>query len=313
VVGEQLFEQDMSEFWYGLTWSRALKPDLGFGATMFLAYRSQRTRAQTLFSTQVDSGQVAPPVATGIAVREVDYSHYRLLWKLGATWVSDRMIAGVAVTAPGIGIAGKGSLYVHDAVSGIDLDGDGPPEEWLTGDQQHEVTSDFRSPWAIAVGASFPLGNTTLHVTGEWYGAVGEFDVLQTTYQQPLFGGETETAKITHQLDSVINAGAGVEHAFSDRLTVYGSFNTDFSAANKESADIALSTWDIYHVSSGASFEVGQSELMLGFGYANGSDELPRQVGFLDTGIRDLLPDPAANVEVSYSQWRAVFGFSLFL
>jgi hypothetical protein len=106
----------------------------------------------------------------------------------------------------------------------------------------------------------------------------------------------------------VFNAGLGVEHVLSNDLSVYGAFHTDFSAAvGSTRANVAVSDWDIYHVSGGISFRIGDNRFTLGTSWATGGKERA-----LNTPIPpEAVPGAPLGtaVDIHYSKLTFLIGF----
>ena len=99
------------------------------------------------------------------------------------------------------------------------------------------------------------------------------------------------------------NFAAGVEHRLREDLQVYGAFSTDFNAAdNKGQDNTAFGEFDLYHLSGGATFMAGSSELTLG-GTLTFSDATTQE--FEKEG---LLP---AELTFSHLRFSFIVGFQL--
>src|SRR5215831_11960741 len=88
--------QNMSENWFGATWSHALNPSLGLGVSPYLAVRSQET-VVTFMAEGLNAGNQSAILDMN---RDFNYLHYRLLAKLGLSGIKDSLTYGVALTTP---------------------------------------------------------------------------------------------------------------------------------------------------------------------------------------------------------------------
>jgi hypothetical protein len=94
-------------------------------------------------------------------------------------------------------------------------------------------------------------------------------------------------------------------------LILSGSFVTDFSARIPETeTNLTVSTWDIYHISGGATFKVGNSDLTLGLEYAFGSKEINQPVDITDPG-NDENADIVKKSDVTIQRIKILIGFVL--
>lgn len=295
---ESYHDQRMQEMWAGLTVSRAVTGSVGIGMTWYGAYRGQRTR------NELSAQGVGPDdrSLTVSGVREFDYSHYRMLAKLGVAWQGEAWNAGVSFTTPSLGLFGSGKAGYTLSVTGVDSDGDGRADApvlettWAEG-----LETDYRSSWAVGAGASRRWRNTRLYLSAEWFAPVGRFTVVAPP-------DASEPARLTQELGGVFNAGLGVDHAIRDDLSVYGGFHTDFSASVGDArANVAVSDWNLYHLSGGVSFRIADNRFTLGALWAFGG-----KTRTLDSAVPPATV-PGAGLDsafkIRYSRLTVLLGF----
>ena len=118
----------------------------------------------------------------------------------------------------------------------------------------------------------------------------------------------TEAGRLTQELGSVLNGGLGFEHVVSERVSVYGAFHTDFTASvGDPDVNVAVSDWDLYHVSGGVSFRLRDNQFTLGASWATGGKTRP-----LDSAVPpNAVPNAGlgADVEINYSKFTFLLGF----
>jgi hypothetical protein len=166
-------------------------------------------------------------------------------------------------------------------------------ESGATGDMagasyQEDVATKFHSPLGAAAGASFGWGGSRAHVTVDWNAEVPRYEVMhgESYLIRTVSGDSTVTPIIVQQLDAVFNFGVGFEHRLSETLIGYASFHTDNSGRDaKEPANASITTWNLKHVSAGASWHVHRSDITIGGTAAFSSQRFPP--------IADLSPDGA--------------------
>jgi hypothetical protein len=159
-----------------------------------------------------------------------------------------------------------GGADLSATYSGSDANGDGRPDPpALETGTEEGLPTDYRSSWAVGVGTSRRLGKTRLYASAEWYAAVERFSVIAVP-DEP-----TESGRLTQELKSVLNAGVGFEHVVSEDVSLYGAFHTDYSASvGDPSVNVAVSDWDLYHLSGGVSFRLRDNRFTLGASWATG-------------------------------------------
>jgi hypothetical protein len=279
------------EYWGGGTWSHRAGDGLSFGVSPFLAYRAQRAR-RALTLEELDAGSTR----SVFAARENEYDLVRALVKAGLAWRPSRFELGLTVTTPGVKLYGKGRAAFNASVTG----GAAPP--LLSASTQKGLAATYRSPWAVAAGASWRGERTVVHTTVEWFAGVDPYEILSP--EPAPVAGSASTIPMTFQgaAEGVVNFGAGVEHRLADRVTLYGGAARNASSWRPESETLA--TWDLVDVTAGLSFHRGPARLALGVGYAWGSEDLPRQVSPPGT------TEPTPVVSARFSRWTFSVGAS---
>ncbi len=306
-AGELTFEQDLNELWGGFTWSYKLKPRIGIGVTQYVAIRSQNSRIQTVAQAMTDSDMIA---AT-ILINDFDYRNYRTLWKTGLGFNLEPLTFGITMTTPSLNLTGKGSTLTNRSVIGQDTDGDGIEDPEFSSDFQQDVDAKYKSPWSLGAGAAYKTGKSRIHFSLEWFSAVDKYDVLDSRDFQGQSSGETLTNEVTHELESVLNYGIGIEHSFRERLTAYGSFVTDFSAAVEGTdTNLSFSNWDLYHITGGMALTINRVEMILGLTYSFGNQVIDRPASFTGSNESNELIGSAIGADVDYTGLKFILGFS---
>jgi hypothetical protein len=296
-AAESYFDQRLNESWAGLTISRPLSESLGIGLTWYGVYRGQRSRNE--LSVQAVSEGAAALAVSGVT--EFDYSHYRTLAKIGIAWQGEAWNAGLSVTTPSLGLFGGGrAAFTLSRVESAP--GAVPAEPVLETETLENLDSEYRSSWAVGAGASWRVGATRLYASAEWFAAVDRFTVVA------LPDSATTAGTLEQELGSVVNAGLGVERQVNDDVAVYGAFHTDFSASvGSTTPDVAVSDWDLYHVSGGVSLRIRDNQFTLGALWAFGSKTRPLALPV----PQEVLPNAGldSDIEVHYSRITFLLGF----
>ncbi len=306
-AGASLFDQKLNEMWGGLTWSHRVREDVGVGVTWYGAYRGQRTRSHVTAQVVVPNGDGA----TATTTREFDYSHYRMLWKLGIAWNASPLTIGGALTTPSIGLFGGGSVFSSLFFTGLDTDGDNAVESGIAADFQEDLSTNYKTPLSVAIGGAYQFDRGAVYVSAEWFDKIDNFVVVDGKDFQPQTSGPTVSTRVTRESDQVINVGIGGEYRVRENLSYYGSFFTDFSSdvPGSETND-TITNWDIYHVTSGAAVLVKGREFTLGLQYAFGSEKAKQSVDFSGARESNLLIGDPGDFEVRFSKWKFIVGFA---
>jgi len=293
-------EASLRDTWTGLTWAYPITERFGIGVSQFLAIRNQSLGSRALLQGATASGEVG--IAT--LVRDRSYKHYRTLTKVGVSAELGRLSLGATATTPSISLKGDGTAAYNASVAGIDTSGDGTEDPYLASAIQSDVPATYRSGWAVGGGMGLQLGDTRLHASAEWFDAIPTFTALDADPVVPQTGGPSIVNSGTVQLESVFNWGLGLEQQLGG-IMVFAGLASDGSAGSRSAdpaTDMVLTTYDLMRYSAGSSFRLGRWELMLGLGYARGSQPFePANLGPVDP-----LPD---DLRLRYTQWTVVLGF----
>ncbi len=294
---ESLFNQSMSEGWGGLTLSHRLGDSWGLGITAYGVYRGQQTRRE-------ENAQLGGPGGglTALGIDDFSYYHCRTLAKIGVAWeASPSLKLGLTVTTPSLGLFGGGRTTYTKSVSGVD--GHGNPVNLLANGLDDNPDVDYRSSAAIAGGAAWRMGQTTLHFSGEWFAPVSSYPVLLSAGS-----GGAPAYQLAQQFKGVFNAGAGFEHKFSSDTAAYGAISTDVNASDRAAGfGINASDWNLLHLTGGTAFRVVGSHLTLGASYAFGSST--RQLGFEGLAPETPVLGGRPTVGIHYNRLTFVLGF----
>lgn len=299
-ASELYIDNRVNESWAGLTLSRKLSDTLGVGGTLYGVYRGQRNR------TEINAQALAPTTAafSAFALTTFDYTHFRTLAKLGVAWERNNMKFGLNVTTPSLGVLGWGSAGYTLSFIGVDIDGNGIPDPpTLSSQTAEDLDAKYKSSWALGGGFAWYRGSTRWHATAEWFAPLDRFNVLDLPQED-----DTPQLILSQQLKSVVNVGLGVEHAFENGTAVYGAAYTDFSASvGDPEINVAVSNWNLYHLSAGVQFRVISNRFTLGATYSFGSADRPLNPGLPDQPLPGF--GLGEKLNVSYKRVVVLLGF----
>jgi hypothetical protein len=289
-AGYGRFRQRLVEYWLGGSWSHRVSPRASVGVSPFVAYRAQRSRRS--LSLEEAAGGETRAFFVGA---ENEYTHVRVLAKLGLAWRPGRWELGATVTTPGLGVWGTGKSVFNATASGA------VASPVLSASTQRGLEAEYRSPWSAAAGATRRWADTAVHATVEWFSSVDPYDVLAP--EPAPVAGRPETIPLTYEgaARSVVNVGVGVERRLSDTVVLYGAAARN-SSAHVDGTD-SFASWDLDDVTAGVTLDRGSRTLALGVGYARGSDSLPQLVA----PPGESAPPPR---QATFSRWTISVGVS---
>jgi hypothetical protein len=276
---EAFVVSDIGEAWYGVSMSRKTSDRVAIGFSTYLAHRSQRSRVEIAGQTMTGAGASADLNL----VEDYRFAHLRLLVKAGLALNGDWWTAGLTVTTPGLGLMGTGEVYERLFTSG----GYDPADPGAT------------APYRI-------------HVTAEWFDAVGRFAVLDPApYEVQTDPGVFESYDLSYAAESLVNYGVGVERIFSPSFSLFTSYRLDQTATPPDKKSrLAASSWDLHHVTGGASFQLLNMEFTTGLQFSWGeSSELTRLD--VDSGLDDPGVLDGERSTLEFRRLKALLGFNL--
>ncbi len=254
----------LSDTWVGATIFRLLDPSVGFGVTTYAAVRTQKTRSTAIGDALGSDGTTFGSTSR---IADVNYTNVRLLWKLGVGVNLDPFTFGLTVTTPSVNLFGTGSVLI----SYSRLVSDTTQKPILLANNQEDLASLYKTSWAIGIGMGYRFGEMRVHFSAEWYAAVPQFTVLETTTFTGQSDGMVHSSVITDERRSVVNAGVGLQYAISPVVAVYGSVVTDFSyVLPGTSSNLSLSPWDLLHISFGTVLSFRTVDITAGLSFAGG-------------------------------------------
>ena len=306
LAGNLGFETKLSEYWAGLTWAKQLGSGLGLGISAFVSVRNQRSRRNVDLQGLSNDGE-----ATVVSsLRDYRYDSWRVLPKIGLSWEEEQLSVGIAVTAPGLRLFGSGDETVSDYVVSQASTPSGPVPPGLAVQYEEGIPAKFNSPWSVAGGASYGLSEATrAHASIEWFDA-NRRTILEVDPFTPQTGGEPIDPSVYLEMKPVVNIALGAEHGFSENLTGYGSFRTDFSGAEKPiPSETTFAIWDLYHIGAGVQARVKRSDFTLGLVYSRGS--ATRESPLVDLGLDDGGGVLASETRYTFTRLTLLLGFQL--
>jgi len=307
--GEAFRKSKANEYWYGASFSRKLRPNLGFGVSPYVVQRSMAARTQASaqgLDANSNFGQA-------FSVDEYDFWHVRLLAKVGLALEKGNMSYGLTLTTPSLGLFGDGRVYTNTSVSGLDPDPDpGINDPYLSANLQEDLSATWKSPMSLAIGASWKRGSTGYHLTVEWFNSVKTRQAMEPNdYRSQSVPEELNSYNLSFGARSLINFGVAFDHSFNEKVALYGAFRSDFSSIPSEEADnLQISNWDLWHISSGASFTFLNIEFTAGLEYSFGSGDSDRFINFNLSDSGEVIGNFGTH-EIIYRRLKALIGFNL--
>ncbi len=304
---------DFREEWIGLTWAPPSSKKFGIGVSTFISTINKGN----LISVDMNALNEFNQAAYYSVNRKYNYNSYGLLWKLGGVMDLNKIRFGLTVTTPRVNIYGGGSTLIEDHLVGVDTTGNGSTNDGFIFNIQENLNVEYRSPWAIGFGIGIPFSKGVIHISGEWYDQIPKYDILKI---EPFMGqstGDTIQFTLEERLESVINYGIGIEWHFSEKLSAYASFATNYSAVPdtinrltdfRESTNNSIFQADFFQFGGGFAINTKAIEITIGATYMGASNTFTNEIDFPEEGDDDV--EGSSLSRLTFSQWRFILGFS---
>jgi len=268
---EFTIDEQLNDFWVGITWSYPFEKKLGIGITQYIGTRSYRSRNEV----NLKSSDSLDRVSAVSGITEYEYLDFRILWKAGIGFTLEPIRFGVTITSPSISLIGSGSTDINLSGSGLEYNNGNDRNDFLISNFQTDLSSTYNSPFSIGLGAGYKFGRLKMHIAAEYYSTILKYSILSPEPLKSQTGDITISNDLTAAADDVLNYGIGLEMYINPKFTLYGAFTTDFSAYVKgEETNSSVSRWDFYHVTAGAAFTWEKLEITSGVATSFANDDI---------------------------------------
>ena len=320
-IGQLIVGSDVTELWGGLSWAHQVHPNISVGATGFVAMRNQ-SQSKAITARAVN-GDI---IASADRLDYIDFWNIRGLLKLGIAADFEPLKLGLTVTTPSLNFFGQGTVAGEDSSNNF-YD---PEQDRLVGtlvsSRQENIDTTYNTPLSIAAGFEYAVTPKT-NIAGavEWFDEQGEYEVITPGSHSFLrdiiideiieFDEDAKTLiKVRDGAESVVNFGLAVEHAFTDKTKGYLSFRVDHETNPQlEGNSLGMANWDIFHLTTGATFRRKRSELAVGFTYSFGKQQenFMQLANFADIRDDNLLGETGIT-SADYNAFSVIVGYTYF-
>ena len=266
VSNEFIFEEDMVDYWIGITWSYPFQDKLGIGVTQYFAIKNYRSRQEANVSVLSSNNNLLSTVA----INEYDYYNVRILWKAGIGFSFEKIKFGLTVTTPSINLFGVGETDLNIVRNSPDAN-----ENLLISDFQKDLSTDYNSATSFGFGAYYKFEDLKIHFAAEYFTKVSLFNVIESEEFQSQSGNVILQNNLFSAADPVLNYGLGFEYFISQMFTAYGAFTVDFSSYPSDvRINHSFSKYNLYHLTIGSSLNIKKIEITFGTALSFGNDEV---------------------------------------
>ena len=319
----------LSEVSVGFGYSKKIADNVGIGFTLLGAYRDQTKQRYESYTAYDTTNQRS---ATSDIFVDIDYWAVRFSGKFGISAEWDDLKLGATITTPSIALklASGGTDHASLTSNNVIIDTTtGAPVDILASDRQEGLPVHYKTPFSIAAGLEYKFSTETLiHFAVEWFAPISTYAVMQPESGNFILNNpaivrprdSAELLKVYDSMKSILNAGIAVEHKMNDNITGYAAIRTDFSNANIEDIEglfIGYTDFNIYHFTLGASTNIDDTMIGVGFEYSHGERSDFPQVFNFPTGVVEpddlVLFDKRGTSNAIYNNFNLFFGITQLL
>ena len=253
--------------------------------------------------------------------QNITYYNLRYSAKFGLMYVRGPWRWGLTLTSPSVNLGGEGTTASKATIQNIEIGGREEPVSGVATARQ-KLETEYKSPFSAALGLNYRGDKFGVGLAAQYFGKVDIYNVLdpkpgsfvRPSDAAPVFTGEFALSA-PEGAESVVNFAAGYENYLSERWTLYISGRTDFSYfdedTNVNGIETSISSWDIYHLTSGFAFRKGGSQISFGVLFSQGIDKSYVQQGNISNLTTDnLIRDTLFITKAKYSSFGFLLGFT---
>ena len=232
----------------------------------FITYRNQK--AQLLYSRSIVNleNNLLEPISIDLSQRTV-IDVVSVLLKFGAQYHTENWQFGANATLPKIQLFAFGNGRFEEIVTNVEqfsiLRKDGVALE-----QSSTYHTKHKTPWSLALGASYKGEKTHWHFALEGFTGIQEYEIAKPKSPYTLINPLSKQIRYRTLLDKgsllvaetsarpILNVAVGCDKQLKEHMIIHYGFRTDFNYFNGHRDNIVefdRDLWDLYHFSIGLS------------------------------------------------------------
>jgi hypothetical protein len=290
---------EYADNWFGFAGSYDISEKFKIGMSLFLSatYISYRTTTSTIAFSPYDTiwidGIPNPSlVSEGSYVESFKFINYRLITKLGISYVVDKWRFGLNFTSPSISLFATGKeAHRSRSMSNITNPENGQfmPGHVITDGQTGSVLdSKIKSPFSVSFGFIYEVNKAEnrLYFTVEYFHGLKPYKMVNAPIREDITSdiiyselSNKDWLSIANVAKPVLNIAIGYRWELSENLMFLSGFRTDFNNISNAKYDelseynkINTTNINIYHYTGGFQFYFLKKYLLvaggeLSFGY----------------------------------------------
>jgi hypothetical protein len=288
-LGTYSFSDETREDWVILGRGYRVNERLGIGISTVVSFLSQTQSEKYNISTYVE-GNEGEVNELGYNINETDlkYNNVGLMFKFGWSYQFDKLRIGGNITTPRVSIYAVSKAYLNrnNQVS-VPPFTENPKKKAVNVDK---VNAQYKSPWSIDMGASYPIGKKGIaYLTVAYFSKIDKYNQLKGDLElnepeEVLQPNENDFSAVFQAHKAIVNIAVGFEYLLNDHFSVLTGFRTDFNYVDATQLDQdygyvpTFSNYDLYHASAGVHYTNKKIAMNLGLITGFGSSKNNQQL-----------------------------------
>ncbi len=266
-------------------------------------------KSRALVNTGTDT--IFPPLVSVQEYYHNDNYQVGFRFKAGLSYdLSVRTHLGLLITSPLLKIASGGNILSDLEISNLLLGS--TVVNLLANTQQEDLSSQWKTPFSVAVGISQDFQKGQFYIAAEYFGKLEEYNVV-TPRKSAFIRPDTTTdqapslLKLKDVRRAIANVGMGFSYELDKSLTGYISLRTDFCYGDDElfSDDrgfrVNTTQWNNYHLQTGVNMRKRRFNLRSGLMLTHGrTSNFQQPINFEDPNEANLLQGTTGNTQARH-------------
>ncbi len=306
-LGTYNFSNDSRDDWLILGRGYRVNERMGIGISTIVSFLSQTQSEKYNISTYVEANEgEVNELGYNINETEFRFNNVGLMFKIGWSYQFDKLRIGANITTPRVSIfaVSRGYINRNNQVSV-------PPYTEFPKKKAfniEKVPVQYKSPWSIDVGASYPISKKGIgYLTVAYFSKIDKYNQLKDPIalnepEEVLQPNEDDFSAVFQAHKSIVNVAVGFEYLLNEHFSILTGFRTDLNYIDLKQLDLdygyvpTFSNYDLYHASAGVHYTNKKITMNLGlitgFGSSKNNQQLvdltdPKDENLLLGGIDD--------------------------
>lgn len=320
-IAQASIQTKLSELGAGIGIGRKISSSFGVGITGMFIARSLDYNNNRLVRLYMN--QPSMPLVTATLIQNVDYFNVRFAPRIGLGYEKGNWQAGLTITSPSVNLFGTGNIGFDATATNIKPPSENSRIDFVANDRQEKLKSTYKSPFSIAGGIGYSHQRSHIEMAVQYYGKIDMYSIINadsSAFARPAnVYPELTSDKYLRVLTAarpVFNVALAYEYRLKQNLLMYLSCRSDqtfFDKAITRQTGIKpdISSWNIYHLVAGTTWQKGKSGISIGLTAAFGADKHREETGDIDGGNEsNFFTNSLTVTEAKYSNIGLLIGYT---